>query len=84
MKHNVKNKYSNDMKVETYKLFLDVEQGNLTPEEAQTKLLNLFNVSQRSKLLMSFIDELIDDISDNNPQLAELRRKRLKELINCG
>jgi hypothetical protein len=33
------------MKVETYKLFLDVKQGGLTPEEAQTELLNLLSVT---------------------------------------
>ena len=44
---NGKNKYSNDMKAETYKLFLDVEQGSLTPEEAQTELLNLLSVTHR-------------------------------------
>jgi hypothetical protein len=45
---NDKNKYSNDMKAETYQLFLDVEIGNLTPEQAQSELLDLLSVSHRT------------------------------------
>jgi hypothetical protein len=45
---NDKNKYSNDMKAETYQLFLNVESGNLTPEQAQSELLDLLSLSHRT------------------------------------
>ena len=48
MCYNDKNKYSNDMKAETYQLFLNVESGNLTPEQAQSELLDLLSVSHRT------------------------------------
>ena len=36
------------MKAETYQLFLNVESGNLTPEQAQSELLDLLSVSHRT------------------------------------
>jgi hypothetical protein len=36
------------MKAETYQLFLNVESGNLTPEQAQSELLDLLSLSHRT------------------------------------
>lgn len=72
------------MKEKVSKIFKDLKEGKLSFEKAEQQVLDLFDVSQQSELLMSFLDELIEDIEDNNPQLAELRRKKLKELINCA
>lgn len=45
---NGNNKHSNDMKAEMYKILLEVDNGNLTPEQAQTELLGLFSVTYRT------------------------------------
>ena len=36
------------MKTEMYKILLDVDNGTLTPEQAQTELLGLFSVTHRT------------------------------------
>lgn len=36
------------MKAEIYKILLDVDNGDLTPEQAQAELLGLFSVTQRT------------------------------------
>ena len=36
------------MKAEMYKILLDVDNGNLTPEQVQTELLGLFSVTHRT------------------------------------
>jgi hypothetical protein len=48
MSDNVKNKHSNDMKAKTYKLFTEVQEGTKTPEQAQSELLCLLDVSESS------------------------------------
>lgn len=51
------------MKQETYKLFLQVEQGNLTPEQAQIELLELINTNHDSDSKTYKGDEMLKCVS---------------------
>ena len=44
MAYNVNNKYSNDMKKQQLELLTKVANGEISPKDAQTELLNLFSI----------------------------------------
>lgn len=62
------------MKAETYQLFLDVESGNLTPEQAQSELLDLLSDSplkMKNYILDVRAGNIFTDVAQIAKQIAK-------------
>jgi hypothetical protein len=68
-----KNKSSNDMKEEIYKICTKLNDGQIAVVEAQEQLLLLFSVSKQREQLISFFNWYKDDPKElsNNKTIVD-------------